>query len=192
MQIFPLYAWWAVMLLGMVIGAAGVHNGSYLSYTSQKKIVFRKPFALRIGAALFGIGMVEVPIALSINEKSWLPFISLIAPCVAVAGLFLRVSGPDELQLDLAERTYRRISGWPIFFTTWSGPWTNLWGIYVGVFGSTTGSSYFVGLRGTNLGGRMDVGRFGAQSAAEQFADELASDLGLPRVSPPKPLVSTK
>ncbi len=187
-----LFGWWAIMIVGMIFGAFGLHNGSYLCIVSRDEHIFRKPLALRLGSALFGAGMLEAPFALAIDAKSWIAFVFLFAPCLVVGGLFLRISGPDELRLNFAERTYHRFSGWPFFSTGRSGPLADLYGVYIGVFGSTSGSAYFVGVRGTKLGGRLDLGRFSARPPAEQFANELASNLGLPRVNPPKPLVPAK
>lgn len=186
---FLLFGWWAVMIVGMIIGALGVHNGSYLCTVSEDEQVFRKPLALRMGSALFGIGMLEAPFALASNARSWFALIFLLAPCFIVGCLFLKISGPDELRLNFVERTYHRSSGWPFLSTACSGPLTNMYGVYIGVFGSTSGSTYFVGVQGAKLGGRLDLGRFDARPAAEQFANEIASILGLPRTNPPKPLV---
>ncbi len=187
-----LIVWFVTMIVGAIFSVSGLKNGSYVAYVSQKKMIFRRPLALRVGAALFGFDMIQTPFVFSVAAGDWAAFVFLVIPCTFVGGLFLRGSGPDELRLDLVQRTYRRVSGWPLFPKARSGPWTDIQGIYVGSVAGASGSTRFVGVTGMRLGGRQDLGRFNAPPAAEHFADKLASDLGLPRIRPPRPLVSAR
>ena len=168
----------ALLVLGMIVGAAGRQYGSYLCRASQTERVFRKPFTIRIGGAIMGLGLLLLPLVFVGLGKGLMAFYLLL--CVPVAVLILMLSRPSELQLNLVERTYRRINGWPFFSSTQSGALADMGGVYVSVTVSDNGSRrYSVGIRGKRFG-VMYLGRFEAKAAAEQFAQELMSELSLP------------
>lgn len=173
----------ALLMLGIVVGACGTRNGVYLCKASQKERVFRKPLVPRIGAAVMSFGALLAPVAFA--QSGWGAFALSLLPCLAIAGVLLRVSGPSELRLNLQDHTYYRVKGWPFLSSAQSGSLAELGGVYVGVTVSGYGSRrYSVGIRGKRFG-VMYLGRFEVKTAAEQFAQELMFELSLlPALSP--------
>lgn len=184
LSLFAACSSYAFMVVGAILLAFGLRRGSYLFRVSQHERVFRQALLPRIGSAVFSIAFLQAPLIFA--DRDWGAVLLLLLICLPFAALMLSLSVADELRLNMAERTYQRVSGWPFGFKNRSGPWTDLWGVYIGSGGRST---YFVGIRGMRLGPRMDLGRFGMYAAAEQFAQELMSELSLPQVPTPPPLV---
>jgi len=177
-------AFFALAILAVLFILVGSRSGSYLSRVSQHEWVFRKPLLRRIGMVLTSIALLQA--LLMVANEGWGAVLLFTLLWFPFGIVLLWISGPDELRLNMAERTYQRVSGWPFRSKTRSGSWTDLWGVYIGYAGRST---YIVGLRGNRLGGRVDLGRFKVYAAAEQFAQELMSELSLARVPTPKPLI---
>ncbi len=171
----------ALLVLGMIVGAAGRQYGSYLCRASQTERVFRKPLTIRIGGAIMGLGLLILPLVSAGMDKGMMAFYLLL--CVPVAVLLLMLARPSELQFNLMNRTYRWVMGWPLLSSVQSGPLTDMWGVYVRTSGGKGNikASYFVGVRSKRFGGQMSLGHFEVQAAAERFAEELMSELSLPR-----------
>lgn len=168
----------ALLVLGMVVGACGTRNGVYLCKASQKERVFRKPLVPRIGAAVMSFGVLLAPLAFA--QSGWRAFTLSLLLCLAIAGVLLRLSGPSELRLNLEDHTYCLVKGWPFLYSTQSGSLADMGGVYVSVTVSDSGNTtYSVGIRGKRFG-VMYLGRFELKAAAEQFAQELMSELSLP------------
>lgn len=168
----------ALLMLGMVVGACGTRNGVWLCRASQDDRVFRKPLGPRIGAAVMSVGILLAPLAFA--HSGWGAVALSLLPCLAVAGVLVRLSGPSELRLNLQDHTYCRVKGWPFLSSAQLGSLADLGGVYVSVTGSSNGSkTYSVGIRGKQFG-VLYLGCFEAKAAAEQFAKEIMSELSLP------------
>lgn len=186
----------ALAVVASACGMFGLRDGAYLQRAAQSERTFRKPALLRASQALFGLFMLGAPLIIvsdiaqspgSMSTEGWWMFVPFVLMCVGFGDAVLRLSGPEELFLDLTARTCRRVSGWPLFPKERSGPWEDMWGVYVGV----VKYSYIVGVNGSYVfGGRADLGRFGYRASAEAFAQKLTAQLGLPRVTPPDPLAA--
>ncbi len=181
--------------LATVCTMIGMQQGKHLSPASPNELVSRKPFILRIGGAFYGVFILLGPFMIlseaaedhqSLGAAGSLMFLLMLTICIGFGGLSFRLAGPDELHLHLDTRTYSRITGWPFFPQTRSGPWLHFWGVYVGKTSRT--DIYIVGIRSSVLRERISLGHYGSQLAAERFADEMAAQLDLPRVPPPSPL----
>ena len=114
-------------------------------------------------------------------------FVLLVLYNWGVCVLFFWLSGPDDLYLDLEQRTYCHVKGWPLFPKTRTGPVLDFWGIYVG---RTQGSSrYFcVGVTWWGSKGSVILKRFSSKMHADRFAASLMSNLELKQVMPPRNL----
>ena len=101
--------------------------------------------------------------------------------------LFFYLSGPDDINFDLEQRTYRHTKGWPFFAKTRRGTMKDFWGVYVG---RTRGDSrYFcVGVTWWGGKGNVTLERFSNKMHAERFAAVLRAMLGLKEVMPPRNL----
>jgi len=167
-----------LFMLGIVVGACGTHNGVYLCKASQHERVFRKPLVPRIGAAVMSVGALLAPLAFA--QSGWRAVALSLLLCLAIAGVLLRLSGPSELRLNLQDRTYCRVKGWPFLSSAQSGSLADMGGVYVSVTVSSSGSTWYsVGIRGKQFG-VLYLGRFEVKAAAEQFAKEIMTELSLP------------
>lgn len=179
------------LFLGVVLALVGLRDGSLLYHSYHNEMVFRKRLALRIFMAIMGFYMsIGGPIVLwykfmNASDKPgivvlvsvWAVFALL---SIATGILLVRFSGPEDLYLNLDQRTYRLISGWPLFPVNRSGKWDDMAGIYVHSFGS---SSVEVGISWRhNKKHRTALGKFGRRQLASQFAEDIASKLGLPQI----------
>jgi hypothetical protein len=101
--------------------------------------------------------------------------------------LFSWLSGPDDIDFDLEQKTYRHTKGPPFFAKTRTGPVSDFWGVYVG---RTRGDSrYFcVGVTWWGGKGSVTLERFNNKASAERFAAMLMSNLELKQVMPPRNL----
>ncbi len=112
-----------------------------------------------------------------ISVSVWAVFALL---SVATGILLARFSGPEDLYLNLSQYTYRLVSGWPLFSVNKSGKWDDIMGIYVHSFDENTVE---VGISWRHdKKHRTALGRFGCRHSASQFAEDIASKLGLPQI----------
>lgn len=104
-----------------------------------------------------------------------------------VSLIFFCLSGPNDLYLDMEQRTYRHVKGWPFFPKTRTGPVSDFWGVYIGRTQSK--SRYFrVGVTWWDGKGNITSERFSSKMQAERFAATLMSNLELKQVMPPRHL----
>lgn len=168
----------------LILGFFAVRGGSYLAQSSQGVMLFRRRRAARAFAAVMGlflaVGGSIILWPMMLIARDWVSDAVFMLLCIMGSiPLFWR-SGPQELRLDLGERTYCLINGPPFFAKSHSGTWKDIAG--VGVWAAHQG--YFVSIvwsRGNRRG--PILGQFRHQSDAARFAKEVSSALGLPRVS---------
>lgn len=179
------------LFLGVILALVGLRDGSLLYHSYCNEMVFRKRLASRIFLVMMSFFMlVWGPIGLwyrlmnasdkpgiVVSVSIWAVFALL---SIATGILLVRCSGPEDLYLNLNQRTYRLISGWPLFPVNRSGKWDDMAGIYVHSFGS---NSVEVGISWRhNKKHRTALGKFGRRQLANQFAEDRASKLGLPQI----------
>lgn len=186
-----LIALFGSLFLGLILALIGLRDGSFLCQSCRSELVFRKRLALRVFMAMTGFFVsVWGPIGFwyTIIDASDRPEIVVSVSIWAVFGLLsiatgillIRFSGPEDLHLNLSQHTYRLVSGWPLFSVNRSGKWDDIAGIYVHSFGN---SSVEVGISWRyNKKHRTALGRFGRRQLAYQFAQDIASKLGLPQI----------
>lgn len=198
LSLFSSLAFYALTVLGAIVGVCMKSNGIYLWKTSalwrpsENEKVFRKPLLLRVGAGLLGIAVLQLP--LSFTASGWIVFALSLLPCLFAGRMLLLVSGPDELRIDLTKHTFRRVRGWRFCMTTWTGSVADLQCISLRMFREyKTGSrSYSVGIRGGRMGGEMKLGGFTVDDLAQRFADELVFLTDLPLVSSGPPVTTVQ
>ena len=189
-NLLGLIALFGSLIIFLVLAFVGMRSGSFLCHRSFRKMVFRRRLSQRVFMGTMGVimavggpigcwhGIVDGRGSLSTAARftAWAVFALLD---VAVGALCIYIAGPEELHLDLERRTYRLVRGWPFFPVTRSGTWKDIAGISVRDFGE--GQTY-VGIKwGYGRRSVTPLGTFGKQ-AANQFAQEMASMLGLPQV----------
>ncbi len=163
----------ALLVLGIIVGAAGGSTAVTFAGLLKTRGCFVKPLATRIGGTIMGLGLLPLPLVFAGTDKGMMAFYFLL--CVPTALLILVISRPSELRLNLVERTYRWVRGWPLLSSVQSGPLTDMWGIYVRTSGGKGDikASYFVGVRSRRFSSQISLGYFEVQAAAERFAEEL-------------------
>ena len=114
--------------------------------------------------------------------------------CIAVGIPIYRVSGPDDLYINLDRRSYRLVHGWPHAPTTETGSLDDLAGVFV--YCRSMNANYPVGIvwkSDWKPGQKWYVlmGAFNRSGRADRFAEETAATLGLPLVPPPPQLKSS-
>ena len=177
----------------IILGVVALRDGSFLYRSYGSKMVFRKRLTSRVHLAMMGLFMaVGGPVVhwYRLTEASGPPIskIAFIGLWAIFAGLFfatgillVRLSGPEDLYLDLDHHTYRLISGWPLFPTTRSGDWSDIAGIYTKSAG-TSGTIVGVSWRFSEKQ-KTPLGRFERKGSAEQFAQEMSFKLELPQIA---------
>lgn len=193
----PLFFIFGYISLLAILYARAMRDGSRRVPAPQATIAFRTRTSDRLLSAFIGLSL-----ALCIAGIFWSSTADAIrhhrfaadeAFCVLVLGamfvgpllgMFLYFSGPCDLSLDLARRTYRFVYGWPQHPRVLEGPWEDMAGVYI-VYFSRSGC-YHVKLAWRREKGMCPtLGTFGSEGAAEAFADEISALLGLPRVKRP-------
>ena len=178
-------------LLAAVIGGAQNRSGDSLVRPSPDgRMTFRTPFVERapqalIGLTFFGGALFWIGVGFDPRGPGGAAVVLMVAPCLAMAAWCLRRAGPEEVRLDLAAHTYRRVTGWPLFPKVLSGRLSHLPGVYVERVDSTRSSPYYlVGLSWSASEGRSVVARYDRRETAEAQADIIRSALDAQRASP--------
>lgn len=196
----------AVVFVGSILAAGGImaclgkECDSFQRPAPEGKVGFVRPFVERAPKALFSLSLfgglliflgvfysVFRTMAVSFNETT-IEITLLLGFCIGASAWCLRLSGPEELCFDLASQTYRRVTGWPLFPTSYSGPWQQILGVYVRKIGATSSnkSYYLVGFLWSGNKGRAVIGSYNAKADAEIEAERLEELLGMKRVEAPK------
>ena len=182
----------SLLLVAGLFAVLTPSNDNFQKPAPDGEVLLCKPFVTRASMALFALslfgGMLsQIGIAFSPMTKGGGPivFVVVVPPLLAVIVWLVSRAGPDEVRLDLKARTYRRLTGWPLFPTVVSGPLNHILGVYVKRVGATSSSRthYMVGIYWLGRRGRTYAGRFARKETAEVAADRLQSALGLPRVT---------
>lgn len=182
----------SLWLLMFIPGLAGQKVGSYGVKASSEHLAFRKPWEQRVFMAMLSLAVFLVPAMPAIDlaqrhllgsGQSWvIPAFGLLFLPASLG--FLWMAGPNDLTLDLSRHSYRRASGWPFRPQIQSGPWNEMWGVFVRKSGSEA-SFYYSGIVLRN-GKTVMLGRFRGKAAAERFAEEMITMLNLKLVAPPR------
>ncbi len=180
-----------IFAFAVITMLVALRDGSFLRSSHQNKMIFRKPLSQRLFAAslafLVGVGG---PISYwysfmdatgSESEITRITFWAVFAVlCLVVGILLLWLFGPEELSLDLNQRTYHLVSGWPLVPTARSGDCSDIAGIYVR---STGKGNVFIGASWRYSKKRFTpLGRFSRERPAKQFAQDIAFKLELPQI----------
>ena len=154
-----------------------------------RTLTYRKPWG---GRVVFGfVNLLAIADSVGVwseySSRPYPDYAALLFLILYLCGgglVFFWLSGPDDLYLNLDQKTYRHVKGWPFFPKTRTGSISDFWGVYVG----RTQSSYFVGVTWWGGKGSVILGRFGNKASAESFAETLMSNLELKQVMPPRHL----
>lgn len=182
----------SLWLLMFIPGLAGQKVGSYGVKVTPEHLAFRKPWEQRVFMAMLSLAVFLAPAMpatdlaqrhLLGSGQSWvIPAFGLLFLPVSLG--FLWTAGPNDLNLDLSRHTYRRVSGWPLRPQIQSGPWDEMWGVFVRK-SSSEASFYYPGIILRN-GKTVTLGRFRGKAAAERFAEEMVTMLNLKLVASPR------
>ncbi len=187
----------SILVAGGIMACLGKECDSFQRPAPEGEMWFCRPFAERIPMALFSLaffggavfitGVCFDPIA--IGGGIWSDILP-VSVCMTVAVWVLRRAGPDEIYLDLKARTFRRVTGWPLFPVVLTGTWKQIFGIYVRKVGGSSSNKpyYLVELYWTGDKGGSVVGSYNAKEDAEAEAERLQAVLGMRRVIAPKPI----
>ena len=173
---------------------------SDFQHETSDQMRFDKPFALRAGAGAIGLAFISIAVLTLVTQNSktshhvvrdadTVAFFLQTAIWAGFGLIILSLSGPSQLVLNIAQRTYSWRWGTPMFPRTRVGTWDDLLGVYVSRFkGAKTGVGYTVGMRWKQGSRSCCLGKFKERKDALQFATQTAQKLGLSRVeSPPIP-----
>ncbi len=171
------------IILLIILGLFAVRGGSYLYRLSSEKLVFRRRRTERLFATIIGLlfavgGPLEFWQKILVSSEGvGFAFMALLC-IIGSVPLFWR-AGPDELCLDLSKHTYCFVNGPPFFSKIYTGSWLDIAGVCVW----PASQGYVVSLVWKNKSrNRPILGRFRYRSDANQFADETASTLKVPRI----------
>ncbi len=190
-NLLGLIALFGSLITFLVLAFVGMRAGSFLYQSSFGKMVFRRRLSQRVfmgvlglfmgvgGPLLYWHSLVNSTGSLSavVRFTAWAIFALLD---VAVGAFCIYIGGPEELHLDLERHTYRLVRGWPFFPVTRSGTWEDMAGVSVRSLGEgqiNVGIKWRCGRKSV-----IPLGTFGKRQAANRFAQEMASTLGLPQV----------
>lgn len=150
----------------------------------------RRPWKQRAYLGLTGLLFLVVPLMVADSNlrphhpaqpgfwHGWAIFTSI---CLTGVPLFWWASSPRELAVDEERRTYRRSEGWPPFRRVYTGPLSDLAGVWTeAAAGSSRSYLVYVGWRAGPR--RLLVEQFGSMNGADLYGDELADVLGVPRL----------
>ncbi len=125
------------------------------------------------------------------TSEYWPLYCLAMFPGFAIGGTILYFSGPNDFVIDLDRRTCRHTHGWSFNQQTKTGSLNDdLAGVYVRC--AAMNSRYDVGLVWKQERKWKVLGAFNRSGQADQFAEEMATTLGLPLVSPPPYLKISK
>lgn len=175
-----------VMLAAFLLALRG--PSAHSLRPSPGGFALRQPWEKRVFLGLMGLQALLVPLFLIsdnlwhdriIRREDWGACGFFTGICWLGAIFFFWQSGPQELAVDEAQHTYRRISGWLPFRRVSAGPLSDLSGVWVEPGAKNCAYLVFIGWRGKP--GKMLVEQFySSLDGAEYFADELAATLGIP------------
>ncbi len=157
-----------------------------------RTLTYRKPWLFRALLVFVGLANIADLVAMWSDiarrphpDYSALPMVVLLFGGASL--LFVWLSGPDDIYLDLGQRTYRHVKGWPFFAKTRIGTLRDFWGVYIG---RTQGTSlcFCVGVTWWGGRGNVTLEQFDSKMYAERFAATLMSNLELKQVMPPRHL----
>ena len=193
------------IIAALVFSANGLRDGSLRVISREATLDFRKRTGGRVFGAMMCAWLVAfVPLIYWMNADStvqhqqtapmlnmldYVSILGLLWLTGASGGLMLYLlAGPNDLFLDLNRRTYRFVSGWPVFPQVQTGPWEDMAGVYVRRVSGRGGECYLVGIAWRQEKRSFPLlGRFRREEDAEALAKEVSASLGLPRVLPPPP-----
>ena len=153
--------------------------------------VLRRPWEQRAYLGLMGLLCLVVPLMTADSNLRphhrpqpgfWHGWAIFTGSCLAGMALFWYVSGPRELAVDEERRTYRRSEGWPPFRRVYTGPLSDLAGVWAEVAAGTGPGRYLVYVGWQTGPKRLLVEQFRAENGANLYADELAGVLAVSRV----------
>lgn len=185
----------SILLAGGIMAALDRSVDSYIQPAPEGKMRFRKPLSKRMPMALFALSFFGGALAfagicfdpMTIGGGVWslpLPLMMCLAPAVWLLGK----AGPDELDFNIADHTFHRTSGWPLYPKSFSGTWNQIFGIYVRHISGTSSNKpyYLVGFYWTSGRGVSVIGEYRSREDAETEAERLSAALGLRRVGAPR------
>ncbi len=174
-----------------MIGLSGAPFG-YDCLRTVDSLTLQKSRARRCARMVMGCGFFSFVLGLysaSYDKTLHMPlwFVAFHACIEVPVGLwFISLGKPDTLRFDLANRIYERHTGWPPLVRTQSKSMTLLYGVFVCMNSSQSGSRCLVGISGASLRPQyLFLGSFSARSAAESYASDLQNWLGITETSPP-------
>lgn len=198
---FGVFAW---IILALVFAFAGRQDRRVLDKHTPRELAFCLPFTLRIFMVMMAVLMAAGwPLVLyaeggfdsggrspSMTTDTWFLFGLNEMIGIAVGIPIFYASGPNDFVIDLDRRTYRHVYGWPFHPQVKTGTIDDeMKGIYVRCVQMNV--RYDVGLIWKRTGKWKQLGMFNRSGQADRFAEETASALGLPLVSPPSSLKSS-
>ena len=127
-------------------------------------------------------------------DETWFLFGLLEFMCIAIGVPMYYASGPNDLFINLDQRTYRLVHGWPQHTKVRTGALDEIAGFFV--YCRQMNIDYRIGIVWKNdwKSGRkwfVVVGRFSRSGQDDHLVQETAADLGLPLVEPPAPFKSS-
>lgn len=190
----------SILVAGGIMSFLGKESHSFQQAALDGEVQFVRPFVERAPKALFGLSFfggfliflggfdsVLRTMVVGINEPT-IEILLLFSFNLGAIAWCLRLSGPEELCFDLASQTYYRVTGWPLFPSSYSGPWQQILGVYVRKIGTSSSnkSYYLVGFLWSGNKGRAVVGSYNAKADAQAEAERIEKLLGMKRVEAPK------
>lgn len=144
----------------------------------------RKPLLVRVPMTCLSIACALAPqISTNLLPKSafsWLVLISFLYCLVflGLASLFWLAAGPQEVSIDLQERTYQATVGWPLFPRLRTGLLDDLGEIEVTTWRGRSSIVFTMSLGRTV--GRLTLGMYLSDHGAVSLAEEVSEATGLP------------
>ena len=185
----------------ILFGTVGLWIIVFLLAMRGRRAQFRCPypsgFALRRpweqSACLSLVGLLSLLLPLLIVSNDWHVYgamrsdhwphlLAFAGIGLAGAVLFWWMGRPMEFAVDEGRHTYRWSEGWFPFRQTRLGPLSDLEGVGAEPGGSSKLYLVYIARRGGT--GRMVVDLCSSAVGAENYADELAAVLGVPRLAP--------
>lgn len=165
-------------------------NARYLC-PSPGGFALRRPWEQRTFLGLMGFMCLVVPLMTADSNLRphhpahpgfWHGQAIFTGICLIGIALFWWASGPREMAVDEERRTYRRSEGWPPFRRVFTGPLSDLAGVWAESAAGTGPSKYLVYVGWRTGPRRLLVEQFGSEDSANYYADEMADVLGVPRL----------
>lgn len=194
------------IVVALIIGVSSSRDGSLRIADRGAIISFRRRPGDRICWAMmsvwiilgvlfqYGLGIID-----AVQHHKPVPDWAYFALFIGVlmgggfGGLLLYWAGPCDLILDRDRRTYRFLSGWPLFPRVQTGPWEDMAGVSVRRIarGTKSAENPHPGYYKVEIAWRQErracplLGDFHREEEADALAEEMTALLGLPRVVPP-------